>query len=206
MTTTTASPTTTAGGETTTTAGGTATTAAGELESVKYVYGFPAPHAGLLYPYYNAVEQGFYEEEGLEVEFNYQTAGMQLVAGGTVEFGELSCDELLNASAAGQEVKAFFQVVYGQGFGFVVPEDSPITAWTAEQITGTTIGITELAGGEVPIVRAALAQEGLTEGEDVTFFPTSGDNQAVTVDAFNTGKIQIFAGSILDHAAVEVAG
>ena len=123
-----------------------------------------------------------------------------------MDFGGVSADELLNAYAAGQKLKAFYQPTYGQQFGFVVPEDSPITEWTAEQITGTTIGITELAGGEVPIARAALTRIGLTEGEDASFYPTSGDNQAVTVDAFNTGKIDIFAGSILDHAAVQVAG
>ena len=202
----TASPTTTAGGPTTTAADGAATTAPTEVETVKYVYGFPAPHAGILYTQYNAQEQGFWEEEGIAVEISYQTAGMQLLAGGTVEYGEISADELLNAYAAGQRVKAFYQNTYGQQFGFVVPADSPLTEWTPEQITGTTIGITELAGGEVPICRAALARIGLNEGEDVTFFPTSGDNQAVTVDAFNTDKIQIFAGSIIDHAAVQVAG
>jgi hypothetical protein len=192
--------------------GSTATTgegggeSTGEVTSVKFVYGFPAPHAGILYTHYNAQEQGFWEEEGVKVEFNYQTAGIPLLAGGTVDFGEVSADELLNAYAAGQELKAFYQPTYGQQFGFVVPADSPITEWTAEQITGTTIGITELAGGEVPITRAALTRIGLTEGEDANFFPTSGDNQAVTVDAFNTGKIDIFAGSILDHAAVQVAG
>ena len=201
----TASTETTTGGDT------TATTAeggggSGDVDQVSYVYGFPAPHAGLLFPYYNAQEQGFLEEEGLQVEFNYQTAGIPLIAGGTVEFGEVSADELLNAFAAGQKVKVFCQLTYGQQFGFVVPADSPITEWTPEQISGTTIGITELAGGEVPICRAALAHVGLKEGEDVTFFPTSGANQAITVDAFNTGKIDIFAGSILDHAAVTVAG
>ena len=190
----------------TVTTGGSGSESTGDVESVKFVYGFPAPHAGILFTHYNAQEQGFWAEEGIKVEFNYQTAGIPLVAGGTVDFGEISADELLNAYAAGQKLKAFYQPTYGQQFGFVVPEDSPLTEWTAEQITGTTIGITELAGGEVPICRAALARIGLTEGEDATFFPTSGDNQAVTVDAFNTDKIQVFAGSILDHAAIQVAG
>ena len=77
--------------------------------SVKFGYGFPAPHAGFCITYYNALEQGFWEEEGLEVEIDYQTAVMPLLAGGTVDYGEVSADELLNAYAAGQKLKAFYQ-------------------------------------------------------------------------------------------------
>ena len=201
-----ATTTPTTAGEGATTTAGTGGTAPAATANTTFVGPFPAPHAGAYFTHYNAIAQGFWEEEGLEVEMAYQTATVPLVAGGTVDYGEVSADELLNAFSAGQGVKAFYQPTYGQQFGFVVPTASPITEWTAEQITGTTIGITELAGGEVPICRAALAEIGLSEGEDTTFFPTSGVNQAVTVDAFNTGKIDIFAGSILDHAAVQVSG
>jgi hypothetical protein len=200
-----ATPTTAAGGATST-AAGSGTTAPATVENTTFGGPFPAPHAGAYFTHYNAQAQGFWEEESLEVEMAYQTAVVPLIAGETVDYGEVSADELLNAFSAGQGLKAFYQPTYGQQFGFVVPTASPITEWTAEQITGTTIGITELAGGEVPICRAALAEIGLSEGDQVTFFPTSGDNQAVTVDAFNTGKIDIFAGSVLDHAAVEVSG
>jgi ABC-type nitrate/sulfonate/bicarbonate transport system substrate-binding protein len=194
---------TTAGGPTTT--GATTEEAPGESAAVAFAYPFPAPHPVLFF-YYASQEMGFWEEEGLDVAIQYQTAAQTLLAGGTVDYAEVSADDILNAWAAGQEVKVFYQSTYGQQFGFVVPEDSPITEWSTEQVRGTTIGITEFQGGEVPITRAALARIGLAEGTDVTLFPTSGDNQAVTVDAFNTGKIDIFSGSILDHASVEVVG
>ncbi|MPZ23800.1 MAG: hypothetical protein GEU28_09690 [Dehalococcoidia bacterium] len=178
----------------------------GEVENVSFAYGFPAPHAGILFTHYAAAHGGFWEEEGLEIEFLLQTAGVPLLAGGTVEYAEVSCDELLNAIAAGQELLAVYQPTYGQQFAMRVPVDSEITEWTAEQLEGTAIGITELAGGEVPILRAALSLIDLEEGLDVEFYPTSGASQAITVDAFNTDRIQVFCGSILDQAAIEVAG
>ena len=80
----------------------TGATSSGEVDGTSsFVYGFPAPHAGILFAHYNAQEKGFWEEEGLEVEIEYQTAGIPLVAGGTVDYGEVSADELLNAYAAG---------------------------------------------------------------------------------------------------------
>lgn len=194
----------------TTTEGDTGTTsedgAPGEVDQTSFIFQFPAPHAGLLVVHYAAQEMGFWEEEGLEVSIEYATAGTPLIAGGTVDYGEILADGLLNAKASGQDLTVFYQPVYGQVFGFVVPVDSEITEWTAEQITGKVIGVTELIGGEVPALRAALFRIGLSEGEEVELFPTSASSQAITADAFNTGRIDIFAGSLLDHAAVQVAG
>ncbi|MPZ22600.1 MAG: hypothetical protein GEU28_03465 [Dehalococcoidia bacterium] len=178
----------------------------GELENVTFAFSFPAPHAGLLCLHYVAQEMGYFEEEGIIEEISYQTAVTPLLAGGTVDYAEASPDEILNAYAAGQELKSLYQPLYGFFFGVVVPADSDIQEFTAETVQGQAIGITELAGGEVPALRAMIASIGLDSNTDVELVPTSGSSQAITVDAFNTGRIQFMAASLLDFAAIEVTG
>ncbi|MPZ23950.1 MAG: hypothetical protein GEU28_10500 [Dehalococcoidia bacterium] len=178
----------------------------GDLERVTFIFPFGAPHAGLLAEHYVAQDRGYFADEGLEEEVNYQTALLPLLAGGTVDYGRVTVVNFLNAFAAGQHLKAVFQTQYPFVFGLVSLADGGITDFSADNLRGEAIGVTEFAGGEVPMVRALLTRLGLVEGEDVELFPTSGTTQQPTVDALQTGRIVAFAGSILDFAAIETFG
>lgn len=125
-----------------------------------------APFAGLFAWRYLADALGYFEEEGVTQEFVYQTGGAPLAVSGAVDVAFLDVPETLNAFHAGQELKAVFQPAYTLILGVFVPEDSPIQTFNADDLRGQTIGITEFAGGEVPVVRALMGRIGLVEGED----------------------------------------
>ena len=54
-----------------------------------------------------------------------------------------------------------FNVLYGSAFSLVVPENSEVQ--TAADLDGKTIGVSGLAGGEVPVIRGILRSVGMTE-------------------------------------------
>ncbi|MPZ22611.1 MAG: hypothetical protein GEU28_03520 [Dehalococcoidia bacterium] len=178
----------------------------GGLSTVGYGFPFGAPFAGLLAEHYVADDRGYFAEEGLEESILYQTALLPLIAAGTLEYARVTPVNFLNAQEAGQPLKAVFQGTYAFVFGIRVPEDSEITEFSADAFRGQAIGITEFAGGEVPMVRALLKSIGLEEGTDVELIPTSGTTQQPTVDNLQTGAIAAFAGSHVDFAAIETFG
>lgn len=153
-----------------------------------------------------AQELGYFKEEGLEEELQYKVDLTALLAGGTAEYARVTPVNALNAYAQGQELKMIFQNTYAFVFGIAVPKDSDITEFTADAFRGKAIGITEFAGGEVPMLRALLKRVGLDEGSDVELLPTSGTTQQPTVQALESGKIVAFAGSHIDFASIEAAG
>ena len=168
---------------------------------------FEAPFAGIMAHMFVAEELGFYEEEGIKEEFTYQTACANLIAAGATDIALLDTPEVLNALEQGRNFKAVMQPWYKLIFGVFVPDDSPIQSWNADDLRGQGVGITEFAGGEVPVVRALLSQIGLTEGEDVELIPTSGlPGQQPTIDAFNSGQIVAFGGGRHDVFSVELGG
>jgi NitT/TauT family transport system substrate-binding protein len=151
-----------------------------------------------------AMEAGFLEEEGLDVTVDFPGSTprtVQLLIAGQADSAQPDPGAIINAESQGYDLKAIWTTGTGTFFGFAVHPDSPVTEWTEEQIRGTKIGISEFAGGEVPIVRGALARLGLKEGTDVEFIPI-GDGGATTADAIETGRVDVFAGSYPDFAAL----
>lgn len=181
--------------------------AAAAAASINFCPSFEAPFAGIMAHHFIAEELGYFAEEGITQEFTYQTACANLLAAGAVDMALLDTPEVLNALDAGREFKAIFQPWYKLIFGVFVPEDSPIQSWNADDLRGKAVGVTEFAGGEVPVVRALLAKIGLTEGEDIELIPTSGlPGQQPTIDAFESGQIVAFGGGRHDVFSVELGG
>ena len=121
-----------------------------------------------MFPVFMALEKGFYKDEGLDVTLNYSKgssdAARQL-ASGNVDWGIFSSAATMQAVQRGFPLKTIMQIYYPDTFDIVVPEDSPVK--TMADMKGKTIGVSDLAGGEVPMTRASIVSSKLKEGSDV---------------------------------------
>ena len=97
-------------------------------------------------PYYAAVQQGFYREEGLEIEFdyNFETDGVALVAANELPFALVSGEQVLLAREQGLPV-VFVASWYGDyPIGIVSKAEQGITH--PSQLAGKRVGIPGLFG------------------------------------------------------------
>ncbi|WP_127145803.1 ABC transporter substrate-binding protein [Pelagibacterium montanilacus] len=151
-----------------------------------------------VFPIFIAQEMGYYEEEGLDVTLNYSRgssdAARQLVAG-NVDWGIFSSAATMQSVQRGFPLKAIMQIYYPDTFDIVVPADSDVQSM--EDLKGLTIGLSDLAGGEVPMTRASIVSSGLVEGADVSLV-VAGEGDPTTVRSFEEGRIQAYAGAKRD--------
>jgi NitT/TauT family transport system substrate-binding protein len=200
-------------GDSTTTADGTGTTADGgdptttgapaEMREVDLALSTTSVFG---YGYWLALDLGFYEDEGLDVALQ-GTGGSsdvaQLLAGNNAAAGMGVPGAMLPAIQAGANLYPFFTYAYGEVFDVVVPEGSEITS--IAELEGMTIGISELAGGEVPLVRALLVEAGLDPDADVEIVEVGTDAPSVRA-AFEGDRIAAYSSAKSDIAAMNAAG
>jgi len=159
-----------------------------------------------FYPFYAARDLGFWEEEGLKVEFQGSGgsgAAIQLLIAGHTAAGIPSMPATLNALSKGQKLKAFYQYSTGTIFYLKVPKDGPIQS--VRDLKGKVIGISEPGGGEVPMIKAALQGVGIDPGKDVRMIPI-GEGSPATFNAIKSGQVDAYASNFSDTLAVELAG
>lgn len=159
-----------------------------------------------MFPIFMAQEQGYYEDEGLDVVLNYSKgssdAARQLAAG-NVDWGIFSSAATMQAVQRGFPLKSIMQVYYPDTFDIVVPVDSDIQSMA--DLAGKVIGASDLAGGEVPMTRASIVESGLREGADVRIV-VAGEGDATTVRSFEEGRIQAFASAKRDLLLLPAQG
>tara|TARA_R110002020_G_scaffold36134_23_gene108707 strand:- start:548 stop:1585 length:1038 start_codon:yes stop_codon:yes gene_type:complete len=159
-----------------------------------------------MFPIFMAQELGYYQEEGLDVTLNYSKgssdAARQLAAG-NVEWGIFSSAATMQTVQRGFPLKAIMQVYYPDTFDIVVPADSSIQ--TMADMKGKTIGLSDLAGGEVPMTRASIVEAGLQEGVDVKLV-VAGEGDPTTIRSFETDRIQAYSGAKRDLLLIPAQG
>jgi NitT/TauT family transport system substrate-binding protein len=159
-----------------------------------------------FYPFYAARDLGFWEEEGLKVEFQGSGgsgAAIQLLIAGHADGGIPSMPATLNALSKGQKLKAFYQYSTGTVFFLKVPKEGPVQS--VKDLKGKVIGISEPGGGEVPMIKAALTGAGLNPEKDVRLIPI-GEGSPATFDAIKSGRVHAYSSNFADTLAVELAG
>jgi ABC-type nitrate/sulfonate/bicarbonate transport system substrate-binding protein len=158
--------------------------------------------------WYVAEDQGYFAEENLEVE-RVLVAGtpltVQFLLAGKAELAWPSPAATLNAYASGYDIVSLYAFVNKFSFEIVAPADGPITEWTADQIRGKTIGISMLTGGEVAMVKGAIANIGLEVGKDV-FLKEIGDGSALTISEIQNHRVDAYSSSKADTGKVRAAG
>jgi NitT/TauT family transport system substrate-binding protein len=159
-----------------------------------------------MFPVFMAQEKGFYVEEGLDVVLNYSKgssdAARQLAAG-NVDWGIFSSAATMQTVQRGFALKAIMQIYYPDTFDIVVPADSPVM--TMADMKGKTIGLSDLAGGEVPMTRASIVETGLKEGSEVKLV-VAGEGDPTTIRSFTEDRIQAYSGAKRDLLLIPAQG
>ncbi|MGE2834279.1 ABC transporter substrate-binding protein [Mycobacterium sp. SMC-4] len=178
-------------------AGGGSTDAGDGLTLVRLVTSNSGPSASDT-PIHIAMDEGWFEEEGLRVEIVFSPgsgAAIQQLAAGNADIASTTPASVMQANLQGTPVSMVLQHNYKQPFDIAAPAGSGIN--TIADLRGKTIGVSELSGGEMPMVRAALAVAGLDEGADVKIIP-AGEGDPSTVNALKNGTINAYASSTRD--------
>jgi NitT/TauT family transport system substrate-binding protein len=102
----------------------------------------------------------------------------------------------------GFPLKAIMQVYYPDTFDVVVPESSDIK--TMADMKGKVLGLSDLAGGEVPMARASVLEAGLKPA-DVRMV-VAGEGDPTTVRSLNEKRIQAYAGAKRDLLLLPAQG
>ncbi|WP_010272848.1 ABC transporter substrate-binding protein [Paenibacillus senegalensis] len=113
-------------------------------------------------PLYVAHEQGFFAEEGLEVEFLYAAAAdiVKNVAAGNVQFGFPNGDSVITARAQDIPVKVV-HTTYQNGLGATIfKKDKGIS--TPADLKGKTIGVTSFGSPNYIQLQVLLEQNGMS--------------------------------------------
>jgi len=165
----------------------------------------PNPSALTWLPYWVAVGEGYFGEEGYEPTLEAidgSSAVLQAMTAGQAQIGAPGPGPTLGASARGVDVKFIYNLYPKSVFGILVPADSDIE--TPEQLAGTVVGVGTADGAEVSFTSAIMTDVGLTPGEDFEYLPV-GDGGTAAV-AFLREEVSAYAGAVSDAAILASRG
>jgi NitT/TauT family transport system substrate-binding protein len=113
-------------------------------------------------PYEFTRAEGFFEDEGLAVEYIYSRGGsaaMQALVGGAVDYAATSLDVALQAAASGAALRRF--AITGQLplFALATAPGSPIAS--LEALAGATVGISGLGNADHALLLYLLQEAGV---------------------------------------------
>lgn len=159
-------------------------------------------------PLYLAQENGYFAEEGLNVEFYYAAAAdiVKNVAAGNVEFGFPNADAVVAAKAQGIPVKVV-HTTYQEGLGAIIfGSDSGIS--TPADLKGKKVAVTSLGSANYFQLQAAMESAGLTiDDVQVEIVGTGAILTALTegqVDAIVFSKLRTIELNNSGYAASEI--
>jgi len=146
--------------------------------------------------YFIAQEEGYFKEEGLDVElvmFNENNSELAALESGKIDVGAFGSSELVTYMAQGHDL-AVFAGAMKAGHGIIVKdsvvEGIPKEEWSLELLVGKKIGVESVDSGHI-VYREALKQLGY--GDDDVEFVIFGDG----ADAYASLKNDAIDAAIL---------
>lgn len=144
-----------------------------------------------FYGYFVAESQGYFEDEGIDVTLT-STSGSsesaQQLAAGNFDIADGGADAFLQAMTE-VDLYPFYNYWPKEYRTWSVPEDSDFAG--PEDLAGTTVGVSDLAGGEVPIIRWVLEQAGVLDSVEIV---AVSEEPAVVQSSFEKDRIQSYGG------------
>ena len=156
-------------------------------------------------PFYCAIDQGYYADEGLNVEMTYSPKGsmgpIEQVGADNIQFGYASGCSIITAKSKGIPIVSVYQIEHTNLFNIMAKKDSGITE--PEDLAGGEIAVPGIGSPPYISAKAILYKSGV-DYNTVTFVPVGAgiipallENKTDAIGAYITEKI------ILDNMKVE---
>ena len=171
----------------------------------KITVAVPHPSAITWIPLHVAIGQGYFKDEGLEINVEAVDGSsqvLQAMSAGRAQIGAPGPGPVLSARARGVDVVFIYNLYPKALFGLLVKEESSYQK--AGDLKGKVIGVGTADGSEVTFVRPILAEAGMVEGTDYTFLPVGDGGLAAA--AFERGDIEAYASAVPDAAIMQSRG
>ena len=127
---------------------------------------------------------------------------VQQLISGKVDYAVTGVPEVLIANSRGNELIGL-ATYYDDVFTIAATDESGTES--IEDLEGQALGVTDLGGGEIPLVNAVLADAGLEPDQDVEL-TVVGPGGAAAFKALESGEVAAFAGAINDLVPLESEG
>jgi NitT/TauT family transport system substrate-binding protein len=164
---------------------------------------FPSPDTTFYYPFDVAEAKGYFEDEGIDVTFEPVDGSakvVQQIVGGNADAGVAGPASVLVGISEGFDARVIYTYIYGNTFDIAAPSDSDVKSMP--DLRGKALGISEFAGGEVPLVRGLLKQFDLED--EVDLVPVGSGVQAI--QALQSDRVAAYASGLLDFQLMKNAG
>ncbi|MEM5542696.1 ABC transporter substrate-binding protein [Sulfitobacter sp. AS92] len=165
----------------------------------------PSPSGLGYFALYNAMGEGYMEEEGIEVEVqsvNGSAQVLQVLAAGQAEFGHPGPGPLLNARENGEDIVYIYNYFSTSQFSLVAETGSGYTR--PEDLQGKVVGVGTADGAEVAFVRSIFDAADMQEGEDYSFITIGEGGMAVA--GFAQDAIDAYASDTIGMATLRLRG